>query len=65
MKETKKPFPQFIDPHPRKHFYWVVLIVIAVAIAAGILINMEKFKTEEEINSLAPISCPKGMSCLH
>jgi hypothetical protein len=54
--KTKTPFPQYIDPHPRKHFHWAVFVVIVLGIAAVLLVAMEKYKTDEEINSFAPVN---------
>ncbi len=54
MLETKKPFPQFIDKNPKKYFHWSLFIVISVAIVAAVLIYIQNFKTQEEIDSIAP-----------
>lgn len=54
MLETKKPFPQFIDKNPKKHFHWILFIVLSLAIVVGLLIAIQKFKTNEEIDSIAP-----------
>lgn len=58
LEETKpqKPFPQFIDKNPKKHFHWSLFIVLTLAIAAGLLIAIEKYKIQEEIDSMAPVN---------
>lgn len=56
-EETKpqKPFPQFIDKNPRKHFHWAMFLIVSLGLAAALLIVIENFKTAEEIDSMAPV----------
>jgi hypothetical protein len=55
MLETNtKPFKQFNEPHPKRHFHWALFIIIAIAIASAVLIYIQNFKTAEEIDSMAP-----------
>jgi hypothetical protein len=55
MENQKEPFPQFINPHRRRHFHWAMFLIVALALAAALLIVIENFKTAEEIDSMAPV----------
>ncbi|MBL8029870.1 MAG: hypothetical protein JNN11_01340 [Candidatus Doudnabacteria bacterium] len=55
QQTNKKPFPQYIDTHPRKHLHWTLFLVVALAIAAFVLIYIEQYKTQVEIDALAPL----------
>src|SRR3989344_9570332 len=46
------PQPQ-ANPRPRQGFYWSLLGLIGLAVVSGLLIQMERYKTEQEILSLA------------
>ncbi len=52
--KTQKPFPQFINKNPRKHFHWTMFLIVSLSLAAALLIAIENFKTAEEIDSMAP-----------
>lgn len=54
-EQKKQPFPQYINQHPRKHLHWTLFLVVAMAIAAFVLIYIEQYKTQVEIDSLAPL----------
>lgn len=54
MDENKKPFPQFIEKNPKKHFYWAVFLLLVLTALSCLLIVLEKFKVDEEIESLQP-----------
>lgn len=55
VSQHRKPFPQFIDPNPRKHFYWAVFLLLVLTALSSLLIVLEKFKVDEEIDALAPM----------
>lgn len=50
---NKTPFPQYIKPYPKSHFYWTLFLSIVMAIAAGLLIAVENYKTQVEIDTMA------------
>ena len=50
--QTKTKLVKYTDPNPRKHFHWAVLVALSLAVAAGLLIAIENFKTTENIDSI-------------
>lgn len=52
--ENQNQQPNITSPSSRHgQLHWALLVVIAIAIVSGLLISIEKFKTEQEILSLA------------